>query len=64
MKREKVLKYFRQYDCEVFREGKRHTIIINRTNDKVTALPRHPDINDKLVISLCKDLGIPKIQSH
>jgi hypothetical protein len=64
MKREKILKYFRQHNCEVFREGKRHTIIINLTNDKVTALPRHPDINDKLVLSMCKDLEIPKIQSH
>ena len=64
MKREKILKYFKQYGCEVFREGKRHTIIINLTNEKVTALPRHPDINDKLVLSMCKDLEIPKIQSH
>ena len=64
MKREKILKYFRQHGCEVFREGKKHTIIINLTNDKVTVIPRHPDINDKLVLSMCKDLDIPKIESH
>ena len=64
MKREKILKYFREHDCEVYREGKKHTIIFNRANAKITAIPRHPDINDKLVLSMCKDLGIPKIQSH
>ena len=64
MKREKVLKYFRQYGCEIYREGKKHSIIINRTNDKITALPRHSDINDKLVLAMCKDLDIPKIESH
>jgi len=64
MKREKVLKYFRQYGCEIYREGKKHSIIINRVNDRITALPRHPDINDKLVLSLCKDLDIPKIESR
>ena len=64
MKREKLLKYFRQYNCDTFREGKRHTIVINRSNDKVTSVPRHSDINDKLVLSMCKDLDIPKIQSH
>jgi hypothetical protein len=64
MKRDKLFKYFKQYNCDVFREGKKHTIVINRNNDKVTAVPRHPDINDKLILSLCKDLDIPKIQSH
>jgi len=64
MKREKVLRHFKNHNCEIFREGKRHTIIINLSNDKVTALPRHSDINDRLVLSLCDDLDIPKIQSH
>ena len=64
MKREKVLKYFREHNCYIYREGKKHSIVINRDNDKVTALPRHPDINDNLILSLCKDLDIPKISSH
>ena len=64
MKREKLFKYFREHNCTIFREGARHTIVINLTNDKVTAVPRHTDINDKLVLSMCKDLNIPKIQSH
>jgi hypothetical protein len=64
MKRDKVLTYFKQYDCEVFREGKNHTVVVNRKNNKITAVPRHPDVKDKLVLSMCKDLDIPQIQSH
>jgi len=64
MKREKLLKYLRQYNCDIFREGKKHSIVINRNNDKVTSVPRHSDINDKLVYSICKDLDVPKIMSH
>ena len=64
MKREKLFKYFKTYNCHVFREGKRHTIVINYDNDKMTSVPRHADVNDKLILSLCKDLDIPKIQSH
>jgi len=64
MKREKIFKYFREHNCGVFREGKKHSIVINYSNDKVTSVPRHADIKDKLVFSMCKDLDIPKIQSH
>jgi len=64
MKREKLFKHFKEYNCHIFREGKRHTIVINNDNDKVTSVPRHADINDKLVLSMCKDLDIPKIQSY
>jgi hypothetical protein len=64
MKREKLYKHFKAYNCNILREGKRHTIVINNDNDKITSVPRHADINDKLVLSICKDLDIPKIQSH
>jgi len=64
MKREKLFKYLKMYNCVIFREGKKHTIVINRDNDKVTPVPRHSDVNDKLILSICKDLHIPKIQSH
>jgi len=64
MKREKLFKHFRTHNCHIFREGKKHTIIINYNNNRVTSVPRHADINDKLVWSICKDLDIPKIGSH
>ena len=64
MKREKLFKYLKEYNCGTLREGKKHTIVINRDNDKVTSVPRHADVNDKLIISICKDLDIPKVQSR
>jgi len=64
MKREKLFKHFKTHNCHVYREGKKHTIVINNDNDKVTSVPRHADINDKLVLDICKDLDIPKILSH
>ena len=64
MKREKLYKYLKTHNCHIFREGKKHTIVINNNNDLVTSVPRHADINDKLVLKICKDLDIPKIQSH
>jgi hypothetical protein len=64
MKREKLFKHYKTYNCHVLREGKRHTIVINYDNDKVKSVPRHADINDKLALKTCKDLDIPKIQSH
>jgi len=64
MKREKLFRHFRNHNCHIFREGKKHTIVINYDNDKVTSVPRHANINDKLVLDICKDLDIPKIQSH
>ena len=64
MKREKLFKHFRKYNCHVFREGKKHTIVINNDNDKVTSVPRHTDVNDKLIGRICEDLDIPKVKSH
>jgi len=64
MKREKIFKHFKKHNCGVFREGKKHSIVINYGNNKVTAVPRHADINDNLVFAICKDLDIPKIESH
>jgi len=64
MKREKLIKYLKKHNCETYREGKRHTIFINRNNNQLTAVPRHTDVNDKLILSICKDLDIPKVQTH
>ena len=64
MKREKLFNHFKNYNCELLREGKKHSIVINNDNDKITSVPRHADINDILILSICKDLDIPKVQSH
>ncbi len=59
MKRGEVLKHFKKYNCELLREGAKHSIYINKTSKKQTTLPRHPDISELLFKAICKQLEIP-----
>jgi predicted RNA binding protein YcfA (HicA-like mRNA interferase family) len=59
MKRRDVLRHLEQNGCQLLREGPRHTIYWNPANKKISAVPRHQEISDKLVNKICKDLGIP-----
>ncbi len=61
MKRVKFLKYLKQNNCTLIREGGRHSWYKNNLNGKRSAVPRHPDINDLLTKKICKDLGIPPV---
>ncbi len=40
------------------REGGRHSIWKNPKLDRLTAAPRHAEVNDHLARKICKDLGI------
>ncbi len=40
------------------REGGRHSIWKNPKLDRLTAVPRHAEVNDHLARKICKDLGI------
>lgn len=60
MKRKDVIRYLQDNGCELLREGGNHTVYVNRREKKVTTVPRHADIDEYLVIKICKDLGIPK----
>ena len=59
MKRRDVIRHLEQNGCEFLREGASHTIYINRAKRKASSVPRHKEINDFLVIKICRDLGIP-----
>jgi len=61
MKRNKLLKYLLRNGCQFLREGKSHSIYFNTRNNKVSTVPRHPDIKQFTVEKICKDLeiGIP-----
>ena len=41
------------------REGK-HSIFVNPVNGAWTAVPRHPEIAERMAFKICKQLGIPK----
>ena len=59
MKRNVLLKHLRENQCTLRREGK-HSIYVNFLTGAWTAVPRHPDIREHTVFSICKELGIPK----
>ena len=59
MKRAVLIKFLQQNNCVLVREGGRHSIYKNMANGNFTAIPRHPDIQEMTVKSICKQLGIP-----
>ena len=62
MKRREFIRYLENYNCELFREGGKHSVFINRNTGKVTTVPRHQEIFDQLARKICKDLEIPVIK--
>ena len=58
MKRVALIHYLREQGCIHFREGGNHSIYLNPSEKKVSAIPRHKEIYDVLVRKICKDLGI------
>jgi predicted RNA binding protein YcfA (HicA-like mRNA interferase family) len=59
MKRIDLLKHLKQYNCRLHREGGNHSIYINDTNQKKTAVGRHKEIDSKMCRKICTDLEIP-----
>ncbi len=58
MKRRILISHLNQNGCRLLREGGRHSIYINPDLKKVSAIPRHTEISDKLSKKICKDLGV------
>ena len=64
MKRREVMRHLEQNGCEFLREGANHTIYVNRAKGKASSVPRHKEINDFLVIKICRDLEILARRRH
>lgn len=62
MKRNELLRYLREQGCEQLREGARHSWWHNPVLNKRSAIPRHTEIKNSLVIKICKDLGVPPVK--
>jgi len=58
MKRHEVLRHLRFHGCILKREGRRHSLYLNPANSVVEAVPRHVEIDNKLVEKICKRLEI------
>ena len=52
----------RDHGCEFIREGGRHSWWMNPSLNRRSAVPRHTEINDFLIVKICKDLGIPPVK--
>ena len=62
MKRGDLLRHLRANDCELLREGARHSWWHNPNQNKRSSVPRHNEIDDSLARKICKDLGIPPVK--
>jgi len=60
MKRRDLIRHVENHECEFLREGRNHTVYVNRKERKVSTIPRHREIDQNLSSKICKDLGIPK----
>ncbi|MCC5620572.1 type II toxin-antitoxin system HicA family toxin [Nostoc sp. CHAB 5715] len=58
MKRRELIRHLEKNGCLFLREGGRHTIYYNPSNNRTSAVPRHTEIVDILTIKICKDLEI------
>jgi mRNA interferase HicA len=59
VKRRDLLRHLDNHGCELLREGGNHSWWWNPIQNRRSAIPRHPEINDLLARKICKDLGLP-----
>ncbi len=60
MKRREFMRHLRERNCVLFDEGARHSIIHNTVTGKKTSLPRHTEVDRRLVALICKQLEIER----
>ena len=58
MKRIDLIRHVEKQGCELLREGKKHTVYVNRTTRRSSAVPRHREINEFLARKICNDLHV------
>jgi predicted RNA binding protein YcfA (HicA-like mRNA interferase family) len=64
MKRLDLVHHLEAHGCRFLREGANHTVYVNRTGHKLSTVPRHREINEYLVLKICKDLDVPMPGGH
>jgi mRNA interferase HicA len=60
MKRRDLLHHLEHHGCALLREGRNHTVYVNRAKGKSSTIPRHRQINDFLACKICRDLEVPE----
>jgi mRNA interferase HicA len=58
MKWRDLIRHLESHGCEFVREGKEHTLYINRREKKATAIPRRRERPSNTVRAICRALGV------
>ncbi|HEX76113.1 MAG TPA: type II toxin-antitoxin system HicA family toxin [Dehalococcoidia bacterium] len=61
MKRKDLLRHLCNQECQLLREGKKHSVFYNPANSKTSTVPRHREVDDFLARKIYRDLGIPEL---
>jgi mRNA interferase HicA len=54
MKRRDLLRHLELHGCALLREGRNHSVYVNRPKGKSSTIPRHRAINDLLARKICR----------
>lgn len=60
MKRRDFEKHLKKHGCEFAGPGANHDVWINAGKSTKSFVPRHTQIKKRLVLGICKQLGIAK----
>ncbi len=60
MKRIGLTRHLEHCGCVVLREGRSHTVYVNRSARKSSTVPRHREIDEFLARKICDDLQVPR----
>ena len=58
MKRVDLVRHLEAHGCTLLRDRGKHSVYVNPSNNQVSSVPRHREINDYLARKICRDLGI------
>jgi len=61
MKRVDLIRLIESNGCSLLRQGRKHSVYFNPSNNQTTTVPRHREVNDHLARKICRDLGIAEI---
>ena len=60
MKIRDLERHLRGHGCVLFREGGAHTVWLNPANRKIASVPRHREIKERTVESICRQREVPQ----
>jgi mRNA interferase HicA len=60
MKRRDLLQHLEHHGCVLLREGRNHTVYVNRDKGKLSTIPRHREIDNFLARKIMRDLEVPE----